>query len=85
MQRSANTETRIAKFRPFLIPNSSFRIRHLPGPLVPVKAVHHIAGDAVFLQHHSDGLGGVERRVALAGGLSLEIAKTVEVNQPYRI
>jgi hypothetical protein len=32
-------------------------------PLGPVKAVHHVAGDAVFLQHHGDGLGSVKGRV----------------------
>jgi hypothetical protein len=26
------------------------------GPLVPVEAVQHVAGDAVLFQHHGDGL-----------------------------
>jgi hypothetical protein len=43
--------------------------RRAPGPLVLVEAVHHIAGNAVFLQHHCDGLGGVESRVPLAAAL----------------
>jgi hypothetical protein len=30
------------------------------GPLVPVEPVHQVAGDAVLLQHHGDGLGGVK-------------------------
>ena len=41
------------------------------GPLVPVEAVHHVAGDAVLLQHHGDGLRGVEGRVALAAALGV--------------
>jgi hypothetical protein len=36
------------------------------GPLIPVEAMQHVASDAVLLQHHGDGLLGVERRVALA-------------------
>ncbi len=28
---------------------------------VPVEAVQHVAGDAVLLQHHGDGLRGVDR------------------------
>ena len=31
------------------------------GPLVPVEPVHQVAGDAVFLQQHDDGLRGVVR------------------------
>ena len=30
--------------------------------------MHHIASDAVFLQHHGDGLRGVEGRIALDRG-----------------
>ena len=40
-------------------------------PLVPVETVHQVAGDAVFLQHHGDGLRGVEGRVPLAAALGV--------------
>ncbi|MEI6535535.1 MAG: hypothetical protein WCN98_09365 [Verrucomicrobiaceae bacterium] len=39
--------------------------RRAADPLVSVKAMHQVAGDAVFHQHHGDGLRGVEGRVAL--------------------
>jgi len=38
----------------------SFDIRHLPGPLASVEAMHRDAGEAVILQHHVDGGRGVE-------------------------
>jgi len=38
------------------------------GPLVPVEAVHQVAGDAVFLQHHGDGLGGLGGELYFFGG-----------------
>jgi hypothetical protein len=41
------------------------------GPLVPVEAVHQVAGDAVFLQHDGDGLRNVQGRVALAAALGV--------------
>ena len=40
-------------------------------PLVPVEAVHHVVGDAVYLLHHGDSLRGVEGRVALAAALGV--------------
>ena len=43
-------------------------------PFVPVETVHQVAGDAVFLQHHGDGLRGVEGRVALTAALRLGAA-----------
>jgi hypothetical protein len=49
------------------------------GPLVPVEAVHQVAGDAVFLQHHGDGLGGVEGRVALAAALGVGGERALEL------
>ena len=38
--------------------------RHSPRPLAPLEALHHVAGDAVFLVHHGDGLFRVVGRVA---------------------
>ena len=49
------------------------------GPLVPVEAVHQIAGDAVFLQHHGDGLRGVEGRVPLAAALGVGDERLLEL------
>ena len=49
------------------------------GPLVPVEAVHHVAGDAVLLQHHGDGLGGVEGRVPLAAALGVGDERFLEL------
>ena len=49
------------------------------GPLVPVEAVHHVAGDAVFLQHHGDGLRGVEGRVALSAALGVGDERLLEL------
>jgi hypothetical protein len=66
MGRSANAEVRIAKFSQFDIRNSSFDI-------CPV------AGDAVFLQHHGDGLGGVEGRVPLAAALGVGDERLLEL------
>ena len=40
-------------------------------PLGPVEAVHHVAGDLVLLQHHGDGLRGVDARLALAAALGV--------------
>jgi len=34
-----------------------------------IEAVHHVAGDAVFLVHHGDGLFHVVSRVALAAAV----------------
>ncbi len=49
------------------------------GPLVPVEAVHQVAGDAVFLQHHGDGLGGVEGRVPLTAALGVGDERLLEL------
>ena len=43
--------------------------RHAGRPFVPRKAVHHVAGDAVFLVHHGDGLFRVVGRVALVAAV----------------
>ena len=49
------------------------------GPLVPVEAVHQVAGDAVLLQHHGDGLGGVKGRVPLAAALGVGDERFLEL------
>ena len=49
------------------------------GPLVPVEAVHQVAGDAVFLQHHGDGLRGVKGRVPLAAALGVGDERRLEL------
>lgn len=85
-QRSANAETRIAKFRPFVIPNSSFVI--CPTHLSQLKPC--IMSQAMpFLQHHGDGLGGVKGRVPLAAALGVVgagvfalVGKTEEIRRP---
>lgn len=41
------------------------------GPRSAGADLHHIAGDAVLLQHHGDGLGGVVDRVPLAATLGV--------------
>ena len=48
-------------------------------PLVPVETVHHVAGDAVFLQHHGDGLRGVEGRIPLAAALGVGDDRLLEL------
>ncbi len=48
-------------------------------PLVPVEAVHQVAGDVVFLQHHGDGLGGVEGRVSLAAAFGVGDQRLLEL------
>jgi hypothetical protein len=40
-------------------------------PLGPREAAHHVASDAVLLQHHGDGLLGVVARIALASALGV--------------
>ena len=60
---------------------SGFAVR----PLVPVEAVHQVAGDAVFLQYNGDSLSCVGGRNTLADGLFLAIAKTAQANQPCQI
>ena len=41
--------------------------------------MHQVAGDAVFLQHHGDGLRGVEGRVALAAALGVGDERLLEL------
>ena len=48
-------------------------------PFVPVETVHQIAGDAVLLQHHGDGLRGVEGWVALAAALRVGDERLLEL------
>jgi hypothetical protein len=47
--------------------------------LLPFHAVHQVAGDAVFLQHHGDGLRGVEGRVPLAAALGVADERLLEL------
>jgi len=49
------------------------------GPLVPVEAVHQVAGDAVFLQHHGDGLRRVEGGIPLAAALGVGDERLLEL------
>ena len=49
------------------------------GPLVPVEAVQQVAGDAVLLQHHGDGLRGVEGRISLAAALGVSDERLLEL------
>ncbi len=42
--------------------------------------MHHVAGDAVFLQHHGYGLGVVEGRVPLAAALGVGDECLLELN-----
>jgi hypothetical protein len=70
--RSPNSEVQSVR-------HSEFVIRHWPGPLVPVETVHQVAGDAVFLQHHGDGLRGVEGRVPLAAALGVADERLLEL------
>ena len=48
-------------------------------PLGPVESVHQVAGDAVFLLHHRDGLGRVKGRVALAAALRVGHERLLEL------
>jgi hypothetical protein len=41
--------------------------------------MHQVAGDAVFLQHHGDGLGGVEGRVPLAAAFGVGDERLLEL------
>ena len=47
--------------------------------LVPFEAVHHVAGDAVFLVHHGDGLFRVVGRVPLAAVLGVGGERPLEL------
>ena len=53
--------------------------RFAGGPLVPVETMHQVAGDAVFLQHHRDGLRRVEGRVPLAAALGVSDERLLEL------
>ena len=48
-------------------------------PLVPIETVHQVAGDAVFFQHHGDGLRSIEGRVALAAALGVGDERLLEL------
>jgi len=50
-----------------------------PETLLPVEALHHVAGVAVFLQHHGDGLRVVESRVAQAAALGVDDERLLEL------
>jgi hypothetical protein len=41
--------------------------------------MHHVAGDAVFLQHHGDGLGSIEGRVPLTAALGVGDERLLEL------
>jgi len=40
-------------------------------PPIPIENVHHVARNAMFFQHHSDGLRGIESWVALTTALGV--------------
>lgn len=50
-----------------------------PGPRRPVEAMQQIAGDAVLLQHHGNGLSRVEGRVTLAAALRVNRQRLLEL------